>query len=161
MTPPGDLCLKNLLNMPPLMVKGCEMRLDLSTGLTEESHTLPVVAYTAVPNKGRRDLFFFLLLFFFLVKKKRRTSPCVNFAQESKRETSAANAVSKQKPSPKQTPGISTQHIQEKANKSVCKPKADSERNERFRRTGFGSETWDIVYRNKKRLTGEQCSHLR
>ena len=65
MTPPGDLCLKNLLNMPPLMVKGCEMRLDLSTGLTEESHTLPVVAYTAVPNKGRRDLFFFCFFFSF------------------------------------------------------------------------------------------------
>ena len=136
-TPPGDFCC-----------------------MSPNDHTASRVIHCRT-GQGQARAFLFLLLFFFLVKKKRRTSPCVNFAQESKRETSAANAVSKQKPSPKQTPGISTQHIQEKANKSVCKPKADSERNERFRRTGFGSETWDIVYRNKKRLTGEQCSHLR
>ena len=48
---------------------------------------------------------------------------------------------------------INTAHTG-KGKKSVCKPKADSEGNERFRRTGFGSETQDIVYRNRKGIAG-------
>jgi len=90
--------------------------------------TLPVVAYAAAQNKGRRDLFFFLflLLFFFSAKKKRN--------KRSKRCKKTKTILKTN------TQNINTAHTG-KGKKSVCKPKADSERNERFRRTGFGSET--------------------
>ena len=52
-----------------------------------------------------------------------------------------ANAITTAKTACTRVIQKATLPIQEKADKGVCKPQADSEENERFRRTGLKSQT--------------------
>ena len=154
MTPPGDLCLKNLLNMPPLMVKGCEMRLDLSTGLTEESHTLPVVAYTAVPNKGRRDLFFFCFFFSFQQRKKEEHL-LVSISHRKAKEKQAQQTLYQSKNHPQNKhPEYQHSTYKKRQTKAFASPRRTARETSDSAERVSGVRPRIIVYRNRKGIAG-------
>ena len=101
-----------------------------------------------------------MLLFFFLAKKKRREILCDKFCtRKQKKSKHSKRRIKKQLLYSKQIFRMPTLYIQERANKGVCKPKADSEVRA-IPPDGLNEFSLGQCCLEREKLAGERCSPL-